>query len=85
VITSANVFDPRVAYDQTAGRWIVLADVLPLDENDHSSWFLISVSKTADAFGGWFNYKLDAKVDGSTTTDNWADYPGLALDNTFYI
>jgi hypothetical protein len=80
VITNAKVFDPRVAYDQNAGRWIVLADALPLN-TDHSSWFLISVSKTADPLGGWFNYKLDAKVDGSTATDNWADYPGLGLDN----
>jgi hypothetical protein len=81
VITNAKVFDPRVAYDQYVGRWIVLADALPLDVNDHSSWFLISVSKTSDPLGGWFNYKLDAKVDGSTTTDNWADYPGLGLDS----
>jgi len=81
VIANAKVFDPRVAYDQNAGRWIVLADALPLNESDHSSWFLVSVSKTSDPLGGWFNYKLDAKVDGSATTDNWADHPGLGVDN----
>src|SRR5205807_4358286 len=44
-------------------------------------YFLLSISKSADPLGGWWNYKLDATKDGTTATSNWADYPSLGLDN----
>lgn len=79
VVTNAKVFDPKVIYDQFAGRWVLLA--VGLAENPNRSWFLLSVSATADPRGNWFNYAMDATKDGTTATNNWADYPGLGVDN----
>jgi hypothetical protein len=46
-----------------------------------ASVFLLSISQTSDATGPWWNYKLDATKDGSTPTNNWADYPSLGVDS----
>jgi hypothetical protein len=79
VISGAKIFDPKALYDQHAGRWVLLAVALGPGSTD--SFFLLSVSKTIDPLGGWFNYKLDAKKDGSTATSFWADYPSLGVDS----
>lgn len=79
VIGGAKIFDPKALYDQHAGRWVLLAVALGPGAQD--SFFLLSVSKTGDPLGAWWNYKLDAKKDGSTNTTNWADYPGLGVDS----
>lgn len=78
VISNAKIFDPKALYDQHAGRWLLLAVALGPGSTD--SFFLLSISKTSDPLGGWWNYKLDAKKDGSISTTNWADYPGLGVD-----
>jgi hypothetical protein len=44
------------------------------------SYFLLSISKTSDPLGQWWNYKIDATVDGAKQTFNWADYPSLGVD-----
>src|SRR5262249_38836818 len=62
VITGAKIFDPKLVFDQPSNRWLFLAVALPAEENH--SFFLLSVSKTADPTGGWWNYKLDATKDG---------------------
>lgn len=78
VISQAKIFDPKALYDQHAGRWVLLC--VALGQSSNTSFFLLSVSKTSDPLGGWFNYKLDATKDGDTATNNWADYPGLGVD-----
>ncbi len=77
VISQAKIFDPKALYDQHAGRWVLLAVALG---TGNTSFFLLSISKTADPLSGWWNYKLDATKDGTTQTNNWADYPGLGVD-----
>lgn len=79
VISSAKIFDPKALFDQHAGRWVLLADAL--GPGAHDSFFLLSISKTANPAGQWWNYKLDASKDGTTSTLNWADFPGLGVDN----
>jgi hypothetical protein len=81
VISGAKIFDPRALYDQQANRWILLAAALPSDVGSQQSFFLLSVSQSADPLGGWWNWKLDATKDGSAATNNWADYPCLGVDN----
>ena len=81
VISNAKIFDPKALYDQHAGRWVLLAVALGPGSTD--SFFLLSVSKSGDPLGPWFNYKLDATKDGTTSTTNWADYPGLGVDSKF--
>jgi hypothetical protein len=78
VISQAKVFDPKALYDQHAGRWVLLT--VALGTNSNTSFFLLSISKSSDPLGGWWNYKLDATKDGATATNNWADYPGLGVD-----
>jgi hypothetical protein len=81
VISGAKIFDPRAVYDQHANRWVILAAALPSSPGAQQSFFLLSVSQSADPLAGWWNYKLDATKDGSTATNNWADYPCLGVDN----
>jgi hypothetical protein len=79
VAQGLTIFDPKALYDQHAGRWVLLA--VAFAESPNRSVFLLSVSTGSDPLGGWRNYSLDAMVDGSTATTNWADYPGLGVDN----
>ena len=79
VITNAKIFDPKALFDQHSQRWILIAAAMP-NSAAQESYFLLSISKTSDPLGGWWHYKLNAKVDGSTDTQNWADYPGLGVD-----
>ncbi len=81
VVSNAKIFDPKALYDQHVGRWVLIAVALPAEPTVQKSWFLVSVSKTADPLGGWWNYALDATKDGSTATSNWADYPALGVDH----
>jgi hypothetical protein len=72
------VFDPRVAYDQYADRFILLA--LAFDQPDPplgtilGSWLLLTVSDGSDPTVPWHSTVLDLFSTG------WADYPGLGID-----
>ncbi|HEX8068999.1 MAG TPA: hypothetical protein VF546_03545 [Pyrinomonadaceae bacterium] len=77
-VKGATIFDPKALYDQHARRFVLLA--VAFTESPNRSWFLLSVSKTADPLGGWWNYSFDAAKDGTTKTNNWADYPALGVD-----
>src|SRR5262249_25496373 len=81
VISGAKIFDPKALYDQPSNRWILLTVALPSSPGSQQSFFLLSVSQSADPLGSWWNYKMDATKDGSTATNNWADYPCLGVDN----
>ena len=84
VAQGLTVFDPKALYDQHAGRWVLLA--VAFSANPNRSVFLLSVSRTADPLGAWLNYSMNAMADGGTATNNWADYPGLGVDNQcFYF
>lgn len=81
VIDEAKIFDPKLIYDQQEGRWVLLAVALPEDETRMESYFLLSVSQSSNPLGKWYFYSLDAMVDSTIPTNNWADYPGLGVDN----
>lgn len=78
-IGPAKIFDPKTLWDQHANRWVLVA--VALHESQDQSWFLISISQTDDPLGSWWNYALDATLDGDQITDNWADYPGIGVDH----
>ena len=70
-------FDPKVLYDQYNGHFIAVTlggDTSP------NSWIMLAVSATSDPTGIWYKWAIDADVEGSTQTSNWADYPGLGID-----
>lgn len=74
-------FDPKVAYDQYSGRWILLALAVDFPPAAQGSWYLLATSLTSDPTGLWCTRLLDATLNGSTPTSNWADFPGLGLDS----
>src|SRR6202035_5127980 len=63
------IFDPKVGYDPSAGRWILFA--LARDTDAQRSYYLISVSDDSDPIGNWASWKLDAGMDGSTQSYFW--------------
>jgi Divergent InlB B-repeat domain len=71
-------FDPRTAYDQHSGRWVMIAAAL--DNANKRSWLLVATSSSSDPTGPWCRWALDATVNGSTPSGTWADYPALGLD-----
>ena len=73
-------YDPRLAYDAVAGRWLLLAVDGDKDTNNLSN-YLLSVSKTSDPNGGWWLYSLNGALNYTPTGENtWADFPHLGFD-----
>ena len=74
-----GLFDPKVVYDQHAGRFVVVA----LEREDTAtvttSRVLVAVSATSDPNGGWHFLAINS-LTAFSTTNAWADYPGLAVD-----
>jgi len=75
---NAKVFDPRVAYDHYAKRWIVVAAATR--PNPQGAWFLLGVSQSTNPAGRYWIWALDARRNGNTVTNNWGDYPMLGFD-----
>jgi hypothetical protein len=70
-----SIFDPKVIYDPWANRYVMLA--LGRNAAGTESYYYLAVSQTSSATGAWWLWRLNAHVNGSTTTAFWADYPGL--------
>ncbi len=84
--TPAGVqFDPKCLYDPVGGRFIMMS-VSETTTGGNKSFYHLSISQTGDPTGAWYNYQFDATKDGTTSTSNWADFPGLGYDdNAVYI
>jgi hypothetical protein len=74
----AQLFDPKLAYDHYAGRWIVC--IAARRTTPQGSWIMMGVSQTADPAGPYWIWASDATVDAATATTNWADFPMLGFD-----
>jgi len=76
------LFDPKVIYDQHAGRFVVVAlerqDVLNGDPADNSR-ILLAVSDDSDPNGTWYFHAINSKINLGGL-DRWADYPGFSVD-----
>ena len=75
---ATSVFDPKLAYDHFAQRWIVI--VVAKRESPPGSWIMLGASQTPNPRGAYYTWALDAALDGDTPTQNWADYPTLGFD-----
>jgi len=73
-----GVFDPKVAYDPHAGRWIFTACD---DMHKPTSAVLIGVSRTSDPTGQWNLYSIDA--DPSDLV--WSDFPSLGFNKNWIV
>ncbi|HLX12487.1 MAG TPA: choice-of-anchor D domain-containing protein [Bacteroidota bacterium] len=67
--------DPQVAYDQFSGRWIMTL----LNTTDPSQIFL-SVSKTSDAMGEWYNWVMPGSL-GDSVVQHLNDQPFVGYDD----
>lgn len=82
-----SAFDPRVHFDQSSGRFFVLATgyFCPSNPSTCPSHYFLAVSKTsAPASLGaldWFFSAYDATLDNATPTARWADFPGLGISD----
>jgi outer membrane protein assembly factor BamB len=70
----SGAFDPRVVYDQIAGRWIAVAAD---DAQSATAGVLVGVSRNSDPTGTWDLFKI------STGGGNWADYPTLGFNKNW--
>jgi phosphoesterase family protein/IPT/TIG domain-containing protein len=73
-----NVFDPRIVYDQVAGRWIFSTLT---DYRLSSSSLQIGVSQTSDPRGNWNLYDID--IDAANLI--FADYPNIGLNKDWIV
>ncbi|MEO8128537.1 MAG: S-layer homology domain-containing protein [Bryobacteraceae bacterium] len=80
-LATCQFLTPSIRYDQLHGRFLLSLTVLRGTGSARQSSFLLSVSNGATYAGGWKNWALDASLDGSTATQNWADFPQLGFDN----
>jgi hypothetical protein len=76
-------FNPRVLYDQYAGRFLVFVlerwDVA-IGSASNESRILLAVSKTSDPNDGFWYHAINSKTTISGA-DTWIDYPGVAVDD----
>jgi len=76
--SGAQMFDPKLAYDHYANRWIVC--IAARRASPQGSWIMMAVSQTPDPAGPYWIWATDARFDGGNATNNWADYPMLGFD-----
>ena len=84
VPAGADLFDPRVLYDQHEGRWVLLAVAIVGDlPRPRESYLLLSVSQGDDPQGAWWSWVFDARLAGHTpVAGTWADHPCVGVDAT---
>jgi hypothetical protein len=78
-LSSCVIYDPCLRYDQLHGRFLFLATAT--DFSAQRSNLLLSISNGATYDSGWTIWVMNAKLDGSTQTNNWADFWRLGFDN----
>lgn len=77
-----DLFDPKVLFDQYAGRWLVVTMDQADDGaggNPEESRILLAVSDDSNPNGTWYTTTINSKltINGKPC---WADYPGFAVD-----
>jgi hypothetical protein len=86
-LSGTFVYDPKILYDPHSGRFFTVA----LDgQSSPNSWLRIAVSKSnnpnnlsvgTSPGAHWWGFNIDADLDGGVqVNNNWADYPGLGVD-----
>lgn len=75
---STFTFDPKVVFDETAQRFVVVT-LEQQDLPDNYSRAFLVVSDDANPIGTWYSLALQTEVN-IQGNDHWLDYPGLAVD-----
>lgn len=73
-------FDPKVAYDELAGHFVVTA--LEVNSVEETSHLLIAVSKSSNPLDGWEMHRINAE----DADKYWADWTALGWDaDAYYV
>jgi hypothetical protein len=88
-LAGEDTFDPRIVFDAGSNRFYLSAagqiDDPSCAAGTCVSHLFLAVSKSSSpattGSGDWYFYAFDATLDGATPTANWADFPGLGVDN----
>jgi hypothetical protein len=78
---NGSIFDPFVAYDPGADRFIVGFDAFSNDGSTRRSYVCIAISPVGDptaAAGSWYRYSVNVKENVSGS-DQWLDYPHIGV------
>ncbi|MFI5405567.1 MAG: T9SS type A sorting domain-containing protein [Nitrososphaerales archaeon] len=78
-VISSGAFDPQIIYDHYSNRWFMLWDWQ--NSGTQEAYFIISYSDNADPFGTWYMYRMDARVNGTTNSGTWGDFPQIGYDD----
>jgi hypothetical protein len=73
-----DVFDPKIHYDPYAHKWVFVGAATRESAN---SAYVVAISQTPDATGGWWLYAVDA--DAANT--NWFDYPIVGISKNWIV
>jgi hypothetical protein len=76
---SEFVFDPRVLYDQTWTRFIIIASRQSTSINDTVRRFFLAVSQTSNPAGPYFTYNVTFGG-GPFNNGDWWDFPQLGYN-----
>lgn len=79
--SSDQTFDPRVQYDAIHNRWIASCAVNGQMSNSKLNF---AISSTSDPTGAWTFYQVLADTLESGAA-NWADYPCLGFNGTWFV
>jgi len=83
-VTTEFLFDPRVVYDRSWNRFIIMATRVSFSEFDPNRRFYLAVSKTSNPAGAYWKYTVT--FDGGILDDgDWWDYPHLGMDQDAVI
>ena len=74
-----NPFDPRVLYDQTWRRWVMVATRKSASNTDPVRRFYLAVSRTENPCGPYWVYPSVGFGGGPFNAGDWLDYPGLGM------
>ena len=77
------LFDPKVLYDNSAGRFLVVADELAGAgtgiKTDDVSRIHVAVSDDSDPNGTWYSFSFNSLLSDGTN-NYWGDYPTVGVD-----
>lgn len=79
---ASSAFDPRCWYDPYLQRFWIMYDS---SDGSTFSYILIALSDDNNPEGTWAKWSLNYKLNGSTDSGRWADYPGFGGDQNIIM
>jgi hypothetical protein len=77
--TTRSIFDPRVAYDKTWNRWVIVAEAF--QESSTIQRVFLAASTTSNAAGSYCTYSFDVPEPAG----DFFDFPDLGMDQDAVI